>query len=660
MTRGVRYRRACVCDTRDATHGGEQVISQSVIVCALLLAFSVSLPPQAAGDGPPRVADDGRPVELWETYQWGRTDEHATPIPWQQMLGAEQEPPIFDERTAPPDGAASIRMTARDATYRFGRPIPVPGPIGGRLVRFYLWMRGEDVASEVSTWGAPRFKIVFCDADGGSFVTRQRITWTIGTYPWHCYHGEFRIPRDAASMYLVLVADRIGDGTAWFGRFSWEFIDALTGTWDGDALQDPVTGSVALNTRYDFLSWHLSGLKTHRATRYPFRFMKGGLPGQPLDITSLAGLRRYFHEVALYRADGMHRGLPGLAWFHERYAETGLIPPLEDGWLDELYRVVADVQDPETGYWYYLDRSGDCVRRRLSLGLTFHVGGSVFAYRGRELPRPEEIVETTLSQQSSFVARDGERRLAAWGGEAYDFTRHPDRDPVKCRLVTTWDAVGLVRFAWPQLPEATRQRAWYAVRHAVRYALDHNMLPNGLFLQQDTDTQLTSDEFVFGILGDSRFLERHVNADIPAPRVSSERRGETLHLTFASEHPDVVSFRVYAVPPTPEDHAFDYDSIVGIGQVDGVIIYSKDPLLIVQRIMEAYARTWDESMSRLVRRPRVKPVAERVAMLPDDLPVAKRGEPVVIVLEQVRGARLLVTAVSRYNEESPPAAVPTD
>ncbi len=602
-------------------------------------------------------AGDGRPPELWETHQWGRSDEHATAVPWSAMLSADQEPPTFDEEVTVKDGSPSIRMVAADRQYAFGKPIPLGNDIAGKLIRFYVWVRGENVASEVSTWGGPRFKITFRDADGKSFMTQQRIIWTVGTFPWHCYHGEFRIPRDAAEIRLALVSEGVLDGTLWYSQFSYEFIDKLTGTFDGNEVQDPVTGSVALNTRYDFLSWHVTMLKDRRATRHRFNFMKGGLPGQPLDVTTKAGLRKYFHDVALYRSDGMHRGVAGLAWFYERYNDTGLVPELEDGWIEELYRLVGEVQDPETGYWYYLKRdeaTGEYVKH-LSLGLTFHIAGSVYAWRDRDVPGPQRIAATTIAQQSSFVDGDGARKPAAWGGQAYDFTTDPDSDPVKCRLVTTWDAVTLLRFCEPALSRAERARAWRATKHAVRYAIDHNMLPTGIFRQQDTDAQLTSDNYVFGIFSDSRWLQRRTDEALPVPAVTARRLGGEVELTFRGDGEDIVSCRLYALAEGEPLEGLDYDDIVAISQMDGESIYTADPLLMMQRIMEAYAQKWDSSLGEVMRGSRAKPTGERLALLGDDVVIGEGGAPVRV--RRDGAPRLYATAVSRYNEESTPVLV---
>jgi hypothetical protein len=216
--------------------------------------------------------------------------------------------------------------------------------------------------------------------------------------------------------------------------------------------------------------------------------------------------------------------------------------------------------------------------------------------------------------------------------------------------------VSLVRYAWPQLSLDLREEAWYAVKHAVRYAIEHNMRPNGLFLQQDTDAHLTSDNYVFNIIADSRFLERHVNPDISPPAVTADPGDGGLSLAFASDHPDVVSFRVYALAEGDGASDLAYDQIIAIGQRDGVSLTSKDPLLLVERIIESYARRWDRPYDQMDTG-RVKPVFERVEMLPDHLEIAKRQEPVRIRIDEATARRLAVTAVSKYNEESLPVFV---
>lgn len=57
------------------------------------------------------------------------------------------------------------------------------------------------------------------------------------------------------------------------------------------------------------------------------------------------------------------------------------------------------------------------------------------------------MIRTTLMMQSSYIDEQGVKRKAAWNEAAYRYTTEPDSGPEKCWMVSTWDAIFLMRLA---------------------------------------------------------------------------------------------------------------------------------------------------------------------------------------------------------------------
>ncbi|MGC9318652.1 MAG: hypothetical protein ACP5KN_11545 [Armatimonadota bacterium] len=587
-----------------------------IVALAALLAFGVADAREwqvRAGEhtitniGPwePTGRKHDRPPELWRWYMHGIVDHFATPIAWEQLAGDEQDLSAWLDPEATIDTPfkrsemPAIRIPGERSVELQG-PLPIPmDQVRGERVRLFVWLRGDDVGARNNCWHAPSMYVTMRDADGKVLSGEDSYFKTLRTYPWHCYYTDRFVPEDAAGIYVRLFNKF--HGVARFSTLSWEPIGDAN-TYDNDERQDPTTGSLAPNPIYDEMPYHL---KYGFGSRYPWRFVLGeriGLVGQPHDITTKAGFRRYYFEKAKTEPEHMNHAILHMGSMYRAGTENGLLPPMEEGWLESFARVLMDDQDPETGFWH--DGTD------LSLGLTFHLCNMHFRYWElpradrpdrrsghhlgvEEVPRAERIIRTVLMMQSSYTDESGERRKAAWNWAAYRYTESPDESEQRCYLGTTWDAIYLLRQAGRWVDEEMQQRVYDAVRAAVAYVFEACVLPDGTWKQHDTDEMVRHDDYMWGIMQDSAWLERRIVEDLPVPKVTATAADEgAVSFEWRQPEGEQNSARIYVAPAGTPPEEINESYLAGIIQRRGHVVREMDPFVGVEHILAAGRRRW--------------------------------------------------------------------
>ncbi|MBD3293113.1 MAG: hypothetical protein GF393_09325 [Armatimonadia bacterium] len=611
---------------------------------------------------------DDRPEDLWRYYMHGIVDHFATPIAWEQIAGEQQDLSawLVDDPIDTPykrSDMPALRI-AGDNSLEFDRPLPIPmDDVRGKRVRLFVWLRGEDVGARNNCWHAPSLYVIFRDADGAVLSGSDSYFKTLRTYPWHCYYTDRFVPEDAAGIH-VRPFNKF-HGAAYFSTLSWESVGEHN-TYELNDRQDPVTGSTAPNALYDEMPDHL---KRGFASRYRWRFVLGedaGLIGQPYNITTHEGFRRYYFEKAKKEPEHMNHAILHMGSMYRSGTENGHLPPMEAGWLENFAEVLRDDQDPETGYWH------DGFEK--SLGLTFHLCNMHFRYwelpradradrrSGHNLgvdgiPRADRIVRTTLDLQSTYEAEDGTRRLAAWNWPAYRWVPDPDEYEQKCYLGTTWDAIWLLRAASRYVDAAAQAEIYESVKGGLRYVFEACVLPDGTWKQHDTDDAPSKGDYMWGIMQDSAWLERKINEEVPAPDITVSEGEGALRFEWRDPVGEQNSVRIYAAEAATLHDGINESHLVGIIQRTGHVVQEMDPLVGVQFIRSAGQRRfgWDEDLPPADHWRGRRYLPWKLRMLDSALVHTVDLKPLTMAIPD--GHAVYVSAVTWYGEESAPRQI---
>lgn len=576
-------------------------------------------------------SEDGRPAIFWCYYTNGISDHEAV---WYDLtdlfrsqigkngLGMEEavvETPVgnWQEDALVLTGKRSITAAS---------PIPIPmEDVRGKQIRFFVWHRGVEtgrVNSPNSYSDPANFGIITRDTSGNQLSsTSALVIGTTGTFPWHCYHLEVFIPHEAEAIYPVITNSY---GRAYFAKASWEVITPDNDYSAADR-QDPITGSTASNVYYDEMNRQFT---MGWPSRYTWNYFKGpsaGLIGQAYDVTTLEGLRRYFHEKVKTDNDHMNHSLMYFASRYLRGREAGVLPEgMDEAWFEALTELVLNDQDPQTGYW-------GSIHNPVSMGITFHFIEGLFAYYGiqredepettnpmrhlavREIPRPDRIVETTLAMQATTREDD---TLAAWPRIAYNFTNTPNAGKERASLVVSNNAIALLRSCERFVDDEMRRRIYDSIRAAMKYILTHCVQDDGVWLQSDTHTNPSTASYMPRILSQAHYLERKLRPDIPSPTLETswDDAGQ-LVLTWNDPQEAQNSVRIYAIPKGISPDKIDESHLIAIIHRDGDAIITRDPLVVARDMSRAMQQRWGKSWqqgsyvwkkSRIVDRPSVK------------------------------------------------------
>ncbi len=616
----------------------------------------------------------GRPKDLWVYYMHGVVDHYAHAVEWKELFGPEQKPKSYlvsDQTIDTPYKKSTLPALrlVKSESIDPARPLPMEmAKVRGQTVRIFMWLKGEDVGARDNCWHAPGMIVRIRDGKGRMLSEKDGYFQTLRTYPWHCYYTEVFVPKEAEGVYLRLFGK--SHGKAYFSSPSWEVVTPEN-TYSVDERQDPYTGSLAFNPKYDEMPYHLKH-GTLEAFRYPWRFVLGskiGLIGQPYDITTKEGFRKYYFEKAKREPEHMNHGILYMGSMYRGGMAKNVLPPMEEGWLENFGKILIEDQDPKTGFWH----DGTA----LSLGLTFHLCDMHFRYYDvprtdreavvqsgmdlglKKIPRADAIIRTVFRQQSTWTDPQGRRGKAAWNWPAYRYTETPDAFKEKCYLGSTWDAINLIRRASNYVGDDLKKQVEASVKDAFYYVLYACVLDDGIFKQRDTDEHPTGANYMGHIMEDSAWLERKITDRMPAPRVVVERKAGECQLTWQEPEGDQNSVRIYLAPNDVPADKITEKYLAGVIHRTGHRPREMDPFLAVQKIRQATCNRWGGTMvlpsADNYRGQKYLPWKLRQINYP--LAFSNDAQPLALKESDLKGKNMFVSAADWYGEESRPVRV---
>ena len=621
-------------------------VSYEWIRLGMLLLAVLSLP----------VTGKERSPELWRTYMHGIVPDQAVSISIREIVKQNPESGKF---------VSHREMLGHEPSFRIlkNSQLTVTLPINlvdckGSKIRLFYWCKGIKVGWG-NGWHAPWLVLIAQDRSRKNLFAREAWFHTEGTYPWYCYYVECFLPAETERFAIRFYTP---NGIAYFSGFAWEKITPEN-TYDNNYKQDPVSGSLAPNIYYDQMPEHMT---YGYGNRYPFRWMLGnkiGLVGQPDDITTLSGFTHYFHTKGIKKPEHLNHAILHLGNAYRFGLKNKLLPPMEEGWLENFRNLLLEAQDSRTGYWH--------DGKSLSLGATFHICNMHFRYhelarsdRGdiikpsfallNTVPRADAIVRQTLRQQSSWRDSKGVLRKAAWNRAAYGYTENPDSGKSKCYMGSTWDAIYLLRLAGRhvQKPEV-RNEIYIAIKDAFFYMLNHMILPDGNWRKEDISDN-PDFSYVTMIFQDSHYLERRIFRNFPQCQATAQLNGEraVIHVKIPDQ---MDSARIYAVPISVPVEKVDERYLIGIIQKRGRVFSEMDPWVVYQ--------ICDRAAQKRFGRPIFKGggskdgyLSWKLNLVNLPIPFTCNEKPLISKMD-LEGKKLYVSTCNWYGEESIPIEV---
>lgn len=143
----------------------------------------------------------------------------------------------------------------------------------------------------------------------------------------------------------------------------------------------------------------------------------------------------------------------------------------------EAYRGFLDSwQDPATGYWGAWYRSDGKLYKSADLSLSFHT----ISYRRGNVQRWPEIVDTT------FAIKTFEYPYGWMHNDAYNHHNN-------------YDVVKILRYGWPHMSDAQRQRARSELEAMLEWCLTGPMEPDELFATDPTFYSSRGNYYYYGV-----------------------------------------------------------------------------------------------------------------------------------------------------------------
>ena len=653
-------------------------VALRIVVAAAVWGIGSTAPAQGErgtrGDAARRTATErktGRPAALWQAYMHGVVDQFAKQIKLQSLYRTdESSAALFDPDQIPVTALAtvsapSVRLEAGTVLEADAKLPIVISSWRGKQLRLFVWMKGKGTGLAGDSWGsAPGMDVLFKAADGTVLAAAPAHMKTLGTFPWHCYYRDVVMPITEGLEGVYVRFHNRGAGTAWFAGLAWEAV-GLQNTFSADEKQDPATGSLAPNPKFDELPAHL---RWGKARRYDWKFFRGpagGAPGIGFDLTTVAGFRDYYRSRAKQDRQHMCQAVRFLAdWYHHG-TRAQLLPPMEDGWLAGVAAVIVADQDPETGFWGF-----EGTPR--SMAVTWSLVDGLFGARrirrpdredvpmpwlsiGVPLPHSDRIIDTVLAMQQrsgNGTSQDSPRQ--AWTLAAYDYAGDEKTriaGPDTC-LAATSNAIELLRIAVRHTEPGRYEDVHAAVRAAVGAVLDKCVTTNALWKQLETDTAPTTGAFMPRIIANSMILEGRINEQMQPPTVAVTRiRDGVWGFDWVASLPEVVAVRIYVAPAGTRPDQLSEPYLAGIIQRSQGRPAEIDPIVATNRLKMAsrprWGTNWDPmgaatytsfKLDRMVRPPAVRQAGDVLEL---ELPDPARSE-------------VYVAAVSRYGELSRP------
>ena len=594
-------------------------------------------------------------------FMHGAKDTGATALNLAELAGADQASLIQSEGL-PDDAKGTGLIVLSNQSITFKNPVIANEKIGdfsGKILRFYVWIKADGLVAKNLWFDAPTITLDLYDDYGATLVHTSSLFKTRGTYPWHCYYVDVKLPQhitisgkaanalsddlqallDAAGdtfgdgdvtltqpgLYLTLSA--MGEGTATFGGISYEVITAKQFA-DHSKWLDSASGTCAPNPEYDELPVILYfGV----AADQPWKFLEGNQAFGSL--LTIDGLRDY---VEANCNDWFHlqKGIAMLPYLYTTASLLELTPAFEDGWLDALRNELLARQDFATGFWTVNGIpnllateaiASNCFMPNTLKRADISSAQTPWTAAGDSavLQHPAEIIKTLLANRVEG--------LPAWN----DFFMQPpefgglSRDTAASLSATT-AAVKLLAQAASLLPAADPQReeAKEAIKQAYTYAMGTFLLPSrpGLW-REDSISAAPSDSgaFFLDLLNATSALEHRVNPALPAPTIeilSEDERG--IRVVWKDVPKNLNSVRIYAAPANVKPQFLTEKNICCFIEREDASLRTEDPLVATRKIADAARTEWNLTPEAIG----CDYLGAKVTALPKRLPLGKAEKPV--------------------------------
>jgi hypothetical protein len=152
----------------------------------------------------------------------------------------------------------------------------------------------------------------------------------------------------------------------------------------------------------------------------------------------------------------------------------GIVPT--SAYIDAYRGFLDSWQDPATGYWGAWYRSDGKLYKSADLSLTFHT----ISYRRGDVQRWPEIVDTT------FAIKGFEYPFGWMHNRAYNHHNN-------------YDVVKILRFGWPHMSDAQRQRARTELEAMIEWCLAGPMEPEELFATDPSFYSSRGNYYYYGV-----------------------------------------------------------------------------------------------------------------------------------------------------------------
>ncbi|MBR0460095.1 MAG: hypothetical protein IJJ26_12730, partial [Victivallales bacterium] len=141
---------------------------------------------------------------LWNTFMHGIADSHSTIVPWQVLDGA-QKAVLVDDAIHSSLKNSTLPAIKLEGGKRLVLIKPILSPLElysmrGDTIRLFVWLKAQDAGRDTDLWsGAPRLTATINDGNGNTAAVFESPFKTRGSFPWHCYYMEIKVPMTLAA-----------------------------------------------------------------------------------------------------------------------------------------------------------------------------------------------------------------------------------------------------------------------------------------------------------------------------------------------------------------------------------------------------------------------------------------------------------------------------
>lgn len=521
----------------------------------------------------------------------------------------------------------------------------------GKILRFHIWIKAEDIKTDNLWFGSPTVTFQLFDDNGNQLVNASSLFKTRGTYPWHCYYVDVKLPaqiqltgkatnaldddlqallesndglfgESAGSMNkpgLYVTFSSLGTGTAWFGGLSYDVLTAAQVAVARKDWMDELSGTNAPNPEYDELPMILYyGISADK----PWKFL------EEQNLLTNQGLYNYLEAN---RNDWFHlqKGFAMLPYLYTTASTLQLCPEFESGWLETLRGELTSLQDPETGFW--------TVNGIPNLLATEAIASGCFSPMSQKrsdvssVPTPWNSIgaKFTLPYAGAIIDTLLANRVVGTVGWN-EFMLQPKEFGERTRdnsisLGATTAAVKLLLQAANALPagEPRRTTALEAVKKAYEYVIATFVTSNpaGLWRESTTATDISATgAFLLDFLDAVPVLEHRVNPALPAPTVDViSEHDKGIRVVWKNPPSELVAVRIYGTRANVKTLSLTEKNICCFIERRSDALRYEDPLVVARKIVDAARTEWKITPEDVG----CNYLAGKVSQLPKRLPMGK-------------------------------------